>query len=959
MRIRLSTMISLCALLSSSCDLDGPPPRATGDDNNRCGDPPELPYVCADGELPCTCVDVDTPRWECSECPDIDCAADPGQAVCKNDGACIGCHGLASSPDSPGIENSHPWSYVGCTGCHGGIGVDPDDPARRLSKEESHVRMPLEMAQNASINVPSESYYANNYLGRAGLENYSGGLAWIRFMNPGDLRVARNTCSKSGCHAGMVDKVARSTMSTLVGKYDAMLFLAGMARHPELRGQLEATSYGKRLATYGALDVIDTEFDPATAPPGAVKELRALVSVDRESEKPFGVFTEDDILVETMNKLCGNCHLNNNGSNHAYGTFRSAGCSACHMPYDYSGRSRSGDPMIPKEEPSYPEAYTQIRYPERPHPRTHQLKRIMTAEDCLSCHTGSNRTVFQYMGIRTDDNRDLTLARASGSDLQFEYATLIDNGLNPDARLHGFAQDQLIEYEDLDRDGRDDTPPDVHYEAGMQCVDCHTSNEMHGDGRIYSRQNQATETRCVHCHGNLEFAADPDLDGNPINQIYRANGKLSRKYLWSFTRVPGLGEEGYPYVTAPGVWLRLKSNGSWKYVTQIAWGVKWNPNNGQCFAEGTNIDPRTNTFVCSPRSSVMHGRWQGLNQSAGNFNDGVGPRPGVEVLAGADGTTTSVRFGFSHVGEPALAPNENHSAGVECSGCHASWHNMRYGNHLGLTDTDGTQRFYDWDRVTGKSTLGKQGWFNFTYVDNLSLQLGINARGKMAYFIPTRLKMFVRAQVLDPGTNQPFELMTRVGDANHAWKTYRDRNGYGNLLSGAAEGIVGAPGYGQVCVEQYGFCDQDPRKNANGGLGVDQMEPHTIRREAKQCTTCHMDEAAGNAPRVSAVYGWNPQGYTRETSDYLREIAQVVAPQGTYGTSNGFVIADDGIAHRLDYMVDEATGYPLVGTGHVRTDDGRDGRPKKGYDTYDDRGGGPITKSMIDLLQRVKVRDVQ
>lgn len=913
-----------------------------------CGEKPELPYTCANGDPVCTCENRDgVPTWNCAPCEEIDCAADPTAEVCKADASCIGCHGLKSGPDSPGIENSHPWSYLGCTTCHGGVGVDANDPDKRLTMEEAHVAMPAEMASPGDPKTPRQGNYDNNYLGRAGVENMAGGLDWIRFMNPGDLRVTDVTCAKGGCHEGATEKVKRSVMSTLTGKYDAMLQLAGTPRaNVQTMGD---TSRDKHLATYGAVAVKDPAFDPATAPPGAVPELAALISSDRETDRSFGVFNEQDVLVETVNKLCGDCHLNNNGSNKKYGTFRSSGCSACHMPYDYSGRSASSDPSIPKDEPAYPAAYTQITYPERPHPRTHQLKRVMTSEDCLACHTGSNRTVFQFMGIRTDDNRDLTRARAAGKNINFRYSELIDNKLNPQARLHGFSQDQLIEYEDLNNDGQDDTPPDVHYEAGLECIDCHTANEMHGDGRIYSRQDQATEVRCVSCHGNLEYAAAPDDPSNPINQLYFATQKPERKYLWSFDRVPAYGETGFPYVTQPGVWLRTKTAGAWKYVTQVKWGVMWDPATGDCIEEGRRIDPRTNTFVCAATSSINHGRWDGLSASQGDFRNGVGPRPNDEVLAGADGQSATVRDGFSHLGKPATGPNKNHIGGLECSACHAAWHNMRYGNHLGLTDMKDGQRIYDWDRITGKTTIGAQAFFDFSYVDNLSLQLGVNAKGKIAYFIPTRLKMFVRSQVLDPAKQALVDFMKMIGDPGFAWKTYRDRTGYGNLMfeAGTAQN---APGYNQTCLEPGGFCDTDPRKNLNGALGVDQMEPHSIRRQARSCTSCHMDATSGNSALVSAVYGWNPQGFTKATSAYLAAIDNIQSPHGNYSTADGFVIADDGIRHKLDWLVDEATGYPLASTLHVRTDKGT------GYDTYDRDTAGPITKALIELLKRVRVR---
>ena len=43
---------------------------------------------------------------------------------------------------------------------------------------------------------------------------------------------------------------------------------------------------------------------------------------------------------------------------------------------------------------------------------------------------------------------------------------------------------------------------DVHFALGMQCLDCHSLGEMHGNGKSYSslRQEGALETRCENCH---------------------------------------------------------------------------------------------------------------------------------------------------------------------------------------------------------------------------------------------------------------------------------------------------------------------------------------------------------------------------------------------------------------------------------------------------------------------------
>jgi hypothetical protein len=43
--------------------------------------------------------------------------------------------------------------------------------------------------------------------------------------------------------------------------------------------------------------------------------------------------------------------------------------------------------------------------------------------------------------------------------------------------------------------------PDVHYEKGMMCVDCHGATELHGDGTAYtSRRDVKTRPSCAGCH---------------------------------------------------------------------------------------------------------------------------------------------------------------------------------------------------------------------------------------------------------------------------------------------------------------------------------------------------------------------------------------------------------------------------------------------------------------------------
>ena len=43
---------------------------------------------------------------------------------------------------------------------------------------------------------------------------------------------------------------------------------------------------------------------------------------------------------------------------------------------------------------------------------------------------------------------------------------------------------------------------DIHYEAGMTCIDCHVADELHGTGVTYTTQLEAVSVQCTDCHDN-------------------------------------------------------------------------------------------------------------------------------------------------------------------------------------------------------------------------------------------------------------------------------------------------------------------------------------------------------------------------------------------------------------------------------------------------------------------------
>ncbi|HQR38175.1 MAG TPA: hypothetical protein PLF26_07190 [Blastocatellia bacterium] len=66
---------------------------------------------------------------------------------------------------------------------------------------------------------------------------------------------------------------------------------------------------------------------------------------------------------------------------------------------------------------------------------------------------------------------------------------------------------------------------DIHLEMGMQCVDCHFSQDGHGNGNLYTEVRNAIEIDCIDCHGTMSDYATL-LTSGPAAQT--ANGKRGR-----------------------------------------------------------------------------------------------------------------------------------------------------------------------------------------------------------------------------------------------------------------------------------------------------------------------------------------------------------------------------------------------------------------------------------------------
>jgi hypothetical protein len=356
---------------------------------------------------------------------------------------CITCHGQ--------IEPMHKYGSTGaldklndgkdavsltCTNCHGGNPL-----ARKTSNDASEIER-VKRAAHVQPRFPKEWQRDGKYAG-ANPERSNTLLAresweFVRFINPGDIRVAAQTCGNSSCHDIESKNVARSMMA-----HGAMLWGAALYNNGgfPLKDARFGESYNERGAaqrllqnpqpsaeeqrTKGLLSFLDPLPRWQISQPGNVLRVferggkrRLEVGLpDREEEpgKPdkglsprgFGTNNRTDPVYLGLQKTrLLDPTLNFLGTNDHPGDYRSSGCSACHVIYandrdplhsasyhqaGNSGRSQTSDNNIPRNESG--------------HPIKHQFTSQIPTSQCMVCHMhpGTNM-VASYLGMTWWDN---------------------------------------------------------------------------------------------------------------------------------------------------------------------------------------------------------------------------------------------------------------------------------------------------------------------------------------------------------------------------------------------------------------------------------------------------------------------------------------------------------------------------------------------------------------------------
>ncbi len=346
----------------------------------------------------------------------------PEQAQRQSAG-CVSCHTATDSasmhPDSPVI--------IGCADCHGG---DPNVMAAGAPKSAEYIAATRKAHVQPRF---AEDAARGGHPVRVYTRWLRESLEWVRFVNPGDLRVAPQTCGSSGCHTEEVRNVSTSMMTHGAMLWGAALYNNGAfpLKNPHFGESYDANGEPQRLRTFppptpeetrtkGVLPYLDPLQRWEISQPGNVLrvferggEKKPELGIPSPEEDPgdpdlklsdrgFGTeLRTDPVFLGLQKTRLLDPLLSFPGTNDQPGDYRGSGCSGCHViyandrsaehsaqyaKYGHDGTSISVDPTIDKSESG--------------HPLQHVFTKTIPSSQCMVCHmhpgTNMETTYFGY-----------------------------------------------------------------------------------------------------------------------------------------------------------------------------------------------------------------------------------------------------------------------------------------------------------------------------------------------------------------------------------------------------------------------------------------------------------------------------------------------------------------------------------------------------------------------------------
>ena len=286
---------------------------------------------------------------------------------------------------------------------------------------------------------------------------------------PGSSWINQNTCGM--CHQEQVSAQMNSLMMSEQGKIQGALWSFGAKEGYEHKvgnyNTKNPEDPHKRLGTEAYKKYMQrlAKLEPQAFPDTMHELPRAPTAQEVQKDPSLAVYTY-------LRQECLRCHTGSKGRQKR-GDFRGIGCASCHIPYSNEGHYEGNDKSISKKEKGHLLVHA-IQSSRKTKVKVHEQEYSgVPVETCSTCHNRGKRIGVSYQGL-----------------MESAYQATYDDEGHGQPKLHTKRYMHMKE--------------DIHYQKGMLCQDCHTSNDMHGDGFLSGANLAAVEIECQDCHGTTK-----------------------------------------------------------------------------------------------------------------------------------------------------------------------------------------------------------------------------------------------------------------------------------------------------------------------------------------------------------------------------------------------------------------------------------------------------------------------
>lgn len=406
------------------------------------------------------------------------------------------------------------------------------------------------------------------------------------------------------------------------------------------------------------------------------------------------------LALDYFRKLCGTCHLwkqkNDLAGIPTFFNEKGGGCSACH--FEMPGEELLGA-VLRGDEQSSPQMSPDSPDEKKKHPL---ITAKVSSTNCIRCHNRSGRIGISYAGLFESEG----------------YGTPYENGSVSSKQLPGARF--YLEIAD-----------DIHHRKGLECIDCHTRDEIMGDGTSYAHYEEQLEISCEVCHSKEPGVTKKD---NNLNNV-ETEGNLS--YLFSKIK-----DEKYPLKPPKSGVCDFPQH---KRVSCEACHSTWV---AQCYgchvkrdAAGKHLDKlsleETKGLWEEGRSYIryekpMLGIWE---------EDIVVVTPGCQDIVTLVDENGETEKSFNRFTMAAINPHTTQAKGRECIDCHGSTKTVGLGEGR-ITMVGGELAFETIDK--GVDTLAGRTVPFDAYVNAKGEPLQHSSRSNMRPFNADELRAILR-----------------------------------------------------------------------------------------------------------------------------------------------------------------------------------------------------------------------